>query len=372
MNALPLTRPRNFGSEYSENGGVESRKGTALEKIDPHDGLGERSSRADPMVSVICVYNDRELFASILKQSLERQDSCTFEVVTLDNCNSAYRSAPEAFLQAIRRAKGDLLLFVHQDVELYEPNALAQLWSHFKKSQNGIMNSAVGVSGAYLCKDWTGRTGVRVVSSEGFLENGRPPTHGNVGHGVREVQTFDECLFALPRRLLDFSSFQDIPDAPWDLYVALLSYRLRLSGVQNLIVPLAANHVYLAKYSSRPPTGAWRVDAARAIEGQMKSLHRFYRASYAVEKSLARGSRWSGRRAVEPLACPSARFPIPSARTSAYRFLLGASKHTADVFPFASQPLKYIATRRIARQLHDPLCPNAIGILSGVSPVHPS
>ena len=69
------------------------------------------------MISVICVYNDEWILQNCLLKSLSEQKA-VFELITIDNRENRFESAAEALNYGGKKAAGDYLLFVHQDVDL--------------------------------------------------------------------------------------------------------------------------------------------------------------------------------------------------------------------------------------------------------------
>jgi hypothetical protein len=72
---------------------------------------------SDIMISVICVYNDPDSLNKYLLPRLEQQ-TVPHEQILLDNSNGKFKSSAEALNYGANKAKGDYLLFVHQDVDL--------------------------------------------------------------------------------------------------------------------------------------------------------------------------------------------------------------------------------------------------------------
>lgn len=69
------------------------------------------------MISVVCVYNNEKTLKSVLLESLERQ-TVEYELITLDNRDGRFKSAAEALNYGGAKAKGDYIMFVHQDMWL--------------------------------------------------------------------------------------------------------------------------------------------------------------------------------------------------------------------------------------------------------------
>ncbi len=69
------------------------------------------------MISVVCVYSSEEILKDVLLRSLDTQ-TVKFELITLDNSDNRYTSAAEALNYGGGKAKGEYIMFVHQDLWL--------------------------------------------------------------------------------------------------------------------------------------------------------------------------------------------------------------------------------------------------------------
>ena len=132
------------------------------------------------MISVVCVYNNREILNNYLLKSLKNQ-TVKYELILINNVESKFRSAAEALNYGGRKAKGDYLMFVHQDIILDSNLWIEKVETVLDKLLNfGI----VGVAG-------------RCENVEGFItniENGIPkrPAGGIHIKKPTKVQTVDE------------------------------------------------------------------------------------------------------------------------------------------------------------------------------------
>jgi len=68
------------------------------------------------MFTIVTVYNKRDFLERVLLDSLQKQ-TVPFELITIDNTTGKYKSAAAAFNAEAKQAKGDYVLFVHQDVD---------------------------------------------------------------------------------------------------------------------------------------------------------------------------------------------------------------------------------------------------------------
>ena len=71
------------------------------------------------MISIVTVYNDRQILDGNLLGSLKDQ-TAKFQLIKLDNINNRFKSMAEALNRGRSEAKGKYIMFVHQDVKLAE------------------------------------------------------------------------------------------------------------------------------------------------------------------------------------------------------------------------------------------------------------
>ena len=92
------------------------------------------------MISIICVYNDEVTLKANLLSSLKKQDA-EYELILIDTTKNNFESLPKALNYSGSKARGEYLMFVHQDVEL--------IGSNWLKSAEKILTSVdnLGVAG---------------------------------------------------------------------------------------------------------------------------------------------------------------------------------------------------------------------------------
>ena len=71
------------------------------------------------LISIICVFNDKNILEENLINSLEYQNE-EYELILLDNRTNKFSSAAEALNFGANQAKGDLFIFSHQDIKFYK------------------------------------------------------------------------------------------------------------------------------------------------------------------------------------------------------------------------------------------------------------
>ena len=69
------------------------------------------------MISIVCVYNNERLFADFLLDSLNRQ-TVHYELIAIDNTENQFTSAAQALNCGGRKALGNYIMSVHQDIRL--------------------------------------------------------------------------------------------------------------------------------------------------------------------------------------------------------------------------------------------------------------
>jgi len=153
------------------------------------------------MISVVCVFNNAELLERRLLRSLKQQ-SVGYELLCADNRNEIFRNGATALNATASRAKGEWIIFVHQDVEF-----LSRAW--LAKAESTLENlNAVG---------WVGVAGrTRDGGHRGFLRN-CAALQGLPFDGAVEVQTLDELLL-IHRRVSGESKYFDELVPGWHAY----------------------------------------------------------------------------------------------------------------------------------------------------------
>src|SRR5262249_37558201 len=130
------------------------------------------------MISVVCVYNNREVLDCRLLSSLQRQNT-RCDIVIVDNRNNEFASAATALNHGAARANGEWVLFVHHDVDLISPDWLA--------SAEEILESDSPTG-------WVGTAGCDARGKiKGFMLD-RAMLFGYPFDALAEVQTLDECM----------------------------------------------------------------------------------------------------------------------------------------------------------------------------------
>lgn len=188
------------------------------------------------MISVVCVYNNKQVLREYLESSLDIQ-TVGFEKILIDNSQNKYESAAKALNEEATRATGKYVLFVHQDVRIYSETWL----SDAEKMLDSLRN--VGIAGVAGKKDWSG---VKTV-----ITQGDPPHQAGSFLSAEPllVQTVDECLFFVPREVFAAVNFDERVCDNWHLYAVEYSLSVREMGLEAYVLPLNAYHKSMGQFS---------------------------------------------------------------------------------------------------------------------------
>lgn len=181
------------------------------------------------MISVVSVYNNQEILDKCLIRSLEKQN-CPYELITIDNTQNEFKSAAEALNYGGNQAKGEYIMFVHQDMELNSPNWLGDVEEMIKSIED------VGVIGV------AGRKGKTPRSN---MKHGTPPRSVGIfpQDNPIEVQTVDECLAIVPSRIFQENHFDEETCQGWHLYLTDYCLNLKTKGYHVYVVPQPSHHL---------------------------------------------------------------------------------------------------------------------------------
>ncbi len=193
------------------------------------------------MISIVCVYNNKNMLENVLLKSLENQ-SVQFELITLDNRNNRFKSAAEALNYGGRKAKGDYIVFAHQDMLFSD-----DLWlENAERVLGTILDLGVaGVAGASeKGSTWKERCRHSITV---FDENWDVAPVEN----VEEVQTLDECVLIVPQSVFSKVKFDEKIFDGWDSYGPDYCLAAKRHGKKSYVIPGESSHCSL-RAGSRP------------------------------------------------------------------------------------------------------------------------
>lgn len=179
------------------------------------------------MISVICASNKQDILEKMLIPSLKMQINANWELIVIDAKKEGLNSASEALNMGANIAHGDILLFVHQDVEFLRDDVLERLERFCLDYDFGVG----GVAGRAL-----NETDVYTSVIHGA---DRKPA-GIMIAEPRETDALDECMFFVKKD--SFKRFDDLGKT-WHFYAVEYSQRCKLSDEKVMLFPLEIYHL---------------------------------------------------------------------------------------------------------------------------------
>lgn len=179
-------------------------------------------------VSVVIVYNDDNKLQQALtwleKQSIHND----IEIITLDNKDNKFQSAAQALNYGARLSRGEIIVFIHQDVYLWDLSSIERIYDYLL-----INDSIVGAAGV----KGDSPTITDIFESRNKLRR------GNLTNGKAiEVDTLDECLIAMRRTKYAELQFDEHTCNSWHCYAVDICLENKLKGGKNVVLPLEICH----------------------------------------------------------------------------------------------------------------------------------
>lgn len=182
------------------------------------------------MISIVCVYNNKEILDEFLLKSLENQ-SVNYEIFLMDNRDGRFESAAEALNEGAKNAKGEYIMFVHQDIDLKSDKYLENM----ERTLNSLDNLGIaGVAGKIKYRE-----GHVTTIEEGIPPQKIPSFSFNT---PLKVQTLDECLLIIPRSIFNNIQFDEKTCDDWHLYGVDYSLTVLERGFNAYVIPLGIHH----------------------------------------------------------------------------------------------------------------------------------
>lgn len=181
------------------------------------------------MMSIICVYNNRDILEKYLLESLTGQTE-EYELILVDNRNNEFSSAASALNYGAKKASGDYFVFAHQDIYFSEENWMEDTENKVRKLEN---TGIVGVAG---------KTVDSIVRSN--IKQGIPAVDVSPFkiEYAQKASTVDECLFIIPREIFLKYPFDEKTCDDWHLYAVDYVYNIKDKGYAAYIIPTVIEH----------------------------------------------------------------------------------------------------------------------------------
>lgn len=182
-------------------------------------------------VSVICVYNDEDALNSELVESLKNQ-GCEHELVLIDNRAGKFTCAADALNYGAAHAKGNILIFSHQDIYFKTSNELKRLADVISEVDIGDIVGTQGV----IDKNYTYYS--NLTAGKVFDSN-----LNNTYHDQKIcVSCIDEGLFGMKRETWEKHHFDSLICNNWHLYAVEVCLHARKNKHKIWVAPIQIHH----------------------------------------------------------------------------------------------------------------------------------
>lgn len=183
------------------------------------------------------MYNNVNTLNRYLIKSLDNQTT-EYELILIDNTQKKFKSASEALNYGGKKAMGEYIIFVHQDVDLCKASFLENL--------NQILNniSNLGIAGV------AGKNERFIISN---IKQGIPPKYAakiQIKEPVK-VQTLDECLFIIPKQVFNIVKFDETIIDGWHLYAVDYCLSVKEMKYDVYVIPTSLYHKSVAESFSQ-------------------------------------------------------------------------------------------------------------------------
>ncbi len=199
------------------------------------------------LVSVIICSINPEKFTRVSNNFRERMSNHPHEIIGVHDA----KSLCEGYNRGARMAKGDILVFSHDDIEIVTPDFAPRLLAHMRRF------------------DGVGICGTTLLAGSTWVEAGQPWVHGHIVHRkpgepgyllmvngcdtavVEQAQAWDGLFFAVQRTVWEKIGFDEQTFDGFHLYDVDFSFRAHLAGFNlALVMDLLLIHDSMGRYGT--------------------------------------------------------------------------------------------------------------------------
>ncbi|MDE6059141.1 MAG: glycosyltransferase family protein [Clostridia bacterium] len=189
-----------------------------------------QASQNETKISVVIVYTNEEQLSEAVKYLEAQSVFPSTELILLDNRKNRFSSAASALNYGAEKANGEVIVFMHQDIYLWDDKFLEKYYNFLHNHANAIL----GVAGVAK-KD-------HLIYYD-FCESKDRIYRGRSSRGeLMQAITLDECLFAMQKDLWKKLKFDEDTCNNWHFYGADICYNNLLNGGENLILSAQICH----------------------------------------------------------------------------------------------------------------------------------
>ena len=200
------------------------------------------------LISIICVYNRKDQFENQLLKTVKEQRA-EIEIISIDNSSNTFSSAAAALNYGAENAKGDVLVFVHQDIAFKEANELSEFATVIEKLEVGTIIGAAGVIEKQK-KCYTNITsGTDIVLENNYAFEKK----------LYSLDSVDECLFGMKKETWKMFHFDEVLCDNWHLYAVEICLKARKNGKGVYVYPSYVHHFSPGRISRSYMKGLIRI-----------------------------------------------------------------------------------------------------------------
>lgn len=183
-------------------------------------------------ISLISVFNNKEKLHEMV-DSANKQTKVNIDYVLVDNTGHNFNSAAEALNFGIKKAIGEVLVFLHQDIVFLDNNQLNYIYE-FAVNNKSVLFGPAGVESREINKNCV------ILSS--MFEGKDKHKYTSLDQPMK-CFTLDECLIACHKDCLKNVSFDEVTCDGWHLYGADLCLQANLfSEMCVMVIPMNIWH----------------------------------------------------------------------------------------------------------------------------------
>ena len=214
------------------------------------------------MISIITC-SQKELSWDIHQRNVQKTAGSEIEYIRIDNRSHRYNLC-SAYNEGVRRAAGDILVFMHEDVFFVEGGWAQKLTEKFSEESLGL----IGVAGTqYLFAD-----------NPAWVAAGRPFVKGQVIHELNQGSSYfltvfnwqnedtpvvavDGLFFAIRRSLFERIRFDDVTFDGFHFYDIDICMQVAKSHLLKVTTDILVKHLSGGSFNQ-----SWKMYASRFIK----------------------------------------------------------------------------------------------------------
>lgn len=198
------------------------------------------------MITVIICSRQADI-SEKLKQNIAKTIGCEYELCVVDNSRNEYNIFT-AYNEGVRRAKGDILCFMHEDILFHSENWGSEVAEFFDKHEDAGL---IGVVGGQFIPDtpssyWEGGATIGQIIQGNLDEKGNyvSKLSGNaLTLSFEEVASVDGLFMCIPKKLFesnilrwDTDTFCGFHCYDMDICYQVVKHNLKVIVPRNILI----------------------------------------------------------------------------------------------------------------------------------------